>query len=141
MDALDAIVGRSALVVIAHPDDESFGLGGVVARLVERGWTVRVVCFTRGEASALGRVDDLAAVREGELRRAAQELGVAGVSLRDFPDGHLDDQPTGVLELIVEEELGDADLLIAFEPGGVTGHADHRAATAAAETVADRRGL
>ena len=48
---VDLFPVRSALAVIAHPDDESFGLGGVLARLAADGTRVRVLCFTRGEAS------------------------------------------------------------------------------------------
>jgi len=47
-------LGGPALAVIAHPDDESFGLGAVLAALSGAGAQVRVLCFTRGEASTLG---------------------------------------------------------------------------------------
>ncbi|HLI74718.1 MAG TPA: PIG-L family deacetylase, partial [Acidimicrobiales bacterium] len=43
-----------ALAVVAHPDDESFGLGAVLAALVRSGGDVRVLSFTHGEASTLG---------------------------------------------------------------------------------------
>lgn len=42
---------RRALAVVAHPDDESFGLGAVLGYLVHNGAEVSVLCFTRGEAS------------------------------------------------------------------------------------------
>lgn len=132
---------RSALVVIAHPDDESFGLGGVLARLAAAGTRLRVLCFTRGEASTLGANADLATARSVELARAAEELSVTDVSLLDYADGRLADIPTADLEHAVEAYLGDADALVVFEPNGVTGHPDHQAATRAAGHVAARRGL
>lgn len=132
---------RSALVVIAHPDDESFGLGGVLARLAAAGTRLRVLCFTRGEASTLGADADLAVARPRELADAAGELRVTDVSLLDHPDGRLADVPTTELERAVEDHLEDADSLVVFEPNGVTGHPDHQAATRAAERVAARRGL
>jgi LmbE family N-acetylglucosaminyl deacetylase len=49
---------HSALVVIADPDDESFGLGGVLDHLAIQGVRVRVLCLTRGEASTLGDVEE-----------------------------------------------------------------------------------
>jgi LmbE family N-acetylglucosaminyl deacetylase len=49
-------LGGPALAVIAHPDDESFGLGAVLAAF-GAGTQVRVLCFTRGEASTLGTTD------------------------------------------------------------------------------------
>ena len=48
------------------------------------------MCFTHGEASALNENDtELGAARTRELRDAAAELGIAAVTLLDYPDGHL----------------------------------------------------
>ena len=44
---------RSVLAVVAHPDDESFGLGAVLAGFVDAGAAVAVLCFTHGESSTL----------------------------------------------------------------------------------------
>lgn len=131
----------AVLAVVAHPDDESFGLGALLAALGANGATTRVLCFTHGEASTLGTSAELGLVRHRELLAAAQVLGVTRVRLADHPDGGLDDVPPGLLDAEIETDLADAALLVVFEPGGVTGHSDHRAATAAAERVADRHGL
>ena len=131
----------AALAVIAHPDDESFGLGAVLAALVSSGTTVDVLCFTAGEASTLGATEELGALRRDELRCAAERLGVGTVTVHDFPDGGLGDVESVLLDCAVSAQLGGASLLVAFEPGGVTGHPDHRAATAAATRVAADRGL
>lgn len=131
----------SALVVIAHPDDESFGLGAVVDHLVAGGTDVRVLCLTHGEASTLGATTDLGQVREAELRSAAAELGVRSVTMLAFADGGLAEVPPAVLDEVVAAHVADAELLVVFEPSGVTGHPDHRAATAAAERVAAVRTL
>ena len=90
------------LAVVAHPDDESFGLGGVLSAFVAGGAQVSVLCFTHGEASTLHGVDgDLAQVRERELADAAAVLGLYGVQLLDFPDGGLVDVDAAVLEAVV----------------------------------------
>jgi LmbE family N-acetylglucosaminyl deacetylase len=139
---LHEVVRRGpVLAVVAHPDDESFGLGAVLHVLVEAGIEVRVLCLTHGEASTLGARPDLGAVRSGELEAASSCLGVSGVMLHDFPDGGLDGMAAGALDGVVEASLGAAATLAVFEPGGVTGHQDHRAATAAAQRVAARLGL
>ncbi|WP_031940221.1 PIG-L family deacetylase [Prescottella defluvii] len=130
-----------ALVVVAHPDDESFGLGAVLAALTAAGGDVRVLCLTHGEASTLGASADLGAVRRAELAAAARELGIGDVVLHDFPDGGLSGEDPAVLDAVVSDALGAAVTLIVFEAGGVTGHPDHRAATAAAVRVAGARGL
>lgn len=132
---------RAALVVIAHPDDESFGLGGVLGHLAAAGVRLRVLCFTRGEASTLGDDVDLAAVRPQELAAAADQLAVERVWMLDYPDGSLASVPPAELEAIVADRLADADAVVVFEPSGVTGHPDHQAATRAAEQVAAARGL
>ncbi len=137
----DGRSARSALAVVAHPDDESFGLGGVLRWLARLGVETRVLCLTHGEASTLGHVEDLAATRSVELACAAAVLGVSHVRLLDLPDGHLADVADEDLDAVVEANLGSTDLVIVFEPGGVTGHPDHRAATAAAERVALKHGL
>jgi len=129
------------LAVVAHPDDESFGLGALLAALVDSGREVRVLCLTQGEASRLGARADLAEVRRAELTLAAGHLGVSEVTLEDFPDGGLADVDGELLDDTIERHLRDARLLVVFEPGGVTGHPDHQAATAAAERIADRHGL
>jgi len=128
------------LAVVAHPDDESFGLGAVLAGLAAAGAEVRVLCLTHGEASTLGARADLADVRRAELAAAAARLGVRDVVLEGLADGSLADQPTDALDAVVEAALGDAALVVTFEPNGVTGHPDHRAASAAARRVARARG-
>lgn len=132
------------LVVVAHPDDESFGLGGVIATWTRAGSQVYVLCLTKGEASTLGGPGQLAAVRERELSMAAGRLGVAGTTLLDLPDGHL----AGLADDVVRRHVMAAvdshhpDGLLVFDPeAGVTGHPDHRAASVAALEVARARAL
>ena len=81
---------RLVLVVVAHPDDESFALGALVDRWGREGAEVTVLCLTRGEASTLGAdVADLSAVRHAELSAAADALGVGAPILLGHPDGRL----------------------------------------------------
>ncbi len=128
--------------VVAHPDDETFGLGALLAGLAAEGREVRLLCFTHGEASSIGATDSLGEVRRGELFDAAQVLGVAAVTLLDLPDGALDTLDGDELDTRLAEWLtSDVAALIVLEPRGVTGHPDHRAVTAAAERVADQRAL
>lgn len=133
----------AVLAVCAHPDDESFGLGAVLAALAERGTRIRVLCLTHGEASTLGPAagQPLAQVRAAELQAAANVLGIDHVQLLAYPDGHLEDVPVAELADVVDGAVADAAALIVFDEGGVSGHLDHRRATAAAVTAADRHRL
>ncbi len=134
----------SILVVVAHPDDETFGLGAVIDAMTSAGSAVHVLCFTRGEASTLNERDaDLSAARAEELRQASAELGVASVTLLDYPDGGLTAVPLPELEahVISLADRHRADGLLVFDDAGVTGHRDHQAATAGAVGAARIAGL
>ena len=131
-----------ALAVVAHPDDESFGLGALLSTLIDHDVEVEVLCFTHGEASTLGEGGgELGELRGKELRDAADHLGLATVTLLDYLDGALHEVTTDRLAAEVEQRLGSVDLLVVFEPGGVTGHPDHCAASLAAVCAATRHGL
>ncbi len=126
------------LAIVAHPDDESFGLGAVLSAFAASGTRCRTLCFTRGEASTLGGGDrPLGEVRADELRRAALVLGVEAPYLLDYPDGQLSRVPPGVLAGDVAAYCTGVDCVLVFDLGGVSGHPDHVHATAAALAVAD----
>jgi N-acetylglucosamine malate deacetylase 2 len=135
---------RQALLVVAHPDDETFGLGAIAARLAAAGKAVHVLCFTHGEASTLNASHaELHAERARELRRAADELGVTSVTLLGYADGQLtaaapDELAAHVSELVASTG---AEGLLVFDDTGVTGHPDHQAATQAALRAAEAAGL
>jgi len=71
-------------VVVAHPDDETFGCGSLLLHAAVAGAVTSVVCATRGEAGGDGA--DLAAVREKELRLAGERLGVSQVEVLGYAD-------------------------------------------------------
>lgn len=134
----------SVLVVVAHPDDETFGLGAVLDLMATGGATVHVLCYTRGEASTLNESGaDLRRAREQELQQASRELGVATVTLLDYPDGLLGSVSLGELARHVAGVAArtHADGLLVFDETGITGHPDHQAATRAAVQAADASGL
>jgi N-acetyl-1-D-myo-inositol-2-amino-2-deoxy-alpha-D-glucopyranoside deacetylase len=82
------------LVVVAHPDDESFGCGSVLAHASRAGHDTAVLCATRGEAGESRiRTDDLAGLRESELRAAARILGVGTVRLLNHADSGMAGPP------------------------------------------------
>jgi len=89
---------RTLLAVLAHPDDESFGMGGTLALYASRGVEVHLICATRGEVGdvpqeLLAGFDSIAALRESELRCAAGILGLAGVHFLDYRDSGMPGSP------------------------------------------------
>lgn len=132
------------LAVVAHPDDESFGMGAVISHLLAGGTAVSVLCLTQGEASTLyGVPGELAAIRRSELGAAALALGGAVTSLGGHPDGALAAVPSKVLvdEARAFAHFGAAQAVLVFDVDGVTGHPFHAAASRAAVEAARRLAL
>src|SRR2546422_6511321 len=80
------------LLVMAHPDDESMGSGGLVLRHTRAGIPTYLICATYGEAGWTGKPagakkEDLPEIRAKELEEAAAALAIDGVELWDYPDG------------------------------------------------------
>ena len=131
---------RRVLAVVAHPDDESFGLGAVLTAFTAGGASTAVLCLTHGEASTLhGVAGDLHRVRRDELAAASAVLGVSHTVLRGYPDGELNATCRSRLVGDIRDVAHDlsSDGLLVFDPSGVTGHPDHAAASAAALAAAD----
>jgi len=132
------------LSVLAHPDDESFGMGGTLALYARRGSDVYLACATRGE---VGDVDpqhmqgfsSIAELREGELRCAAGYLGLKDVFFLGYRDSGMPGSPDNqhpdaqvahpveevalkVVKLIREIK---PDIILTFDPIGGYRHPDH----------------
>ncbi len=135
---------ESVLAVVAHPDDESFGLGALLDGFVQAGARVSVLCLTQGEASTLGAPGpDLRHLRAMELQSAAGRLGVASAVLLAYPDGVLAqvDPVTLAAEVLSEVDARPVQGILVFDPTGVSGHPDHTAASKAALDAATQRHL
>jgi len=129
-----------ALVCVAHPDDETFGTGSVIAALVAGGAHVTVCCATRGEEGedpfGLVQGADLGEVREGELRAAGAVLGVHDfvlLGLRDSGmtgDAGQDTLAGAPFDDVVRRvgEVVDAvrpTVVVTLDPDHGDGHRDH----------------
>lgn len=122
----------SLLAVFAHPDDESFGPAGTLAKYVAEGVRVVLACATRGEVGeisdpSLATPDTLGQVREEELRCACRAMGIQELHLLGYRDGQMANyEPREVEEKIVRliRELK-PQVVITFGPDGISGHLDH----------------
>ena len=151
---------QTILAVLAHPDDESFGMGGTLAHYARKGNDVYLVCATRGEAGMmdpehLGNFKTAAEKREAELRCAAQTLGLKEVFFLDYRDSGMpgsqdNNHPNAQINHPVEEVAGKVvkyirelkpDVVLTFDPIGGYRHPDHihiqKAATMAFEKAGD----
>lgn len=120
------------LMIYAHPDDESFGCGGTIAKYVSQGVEVVLICATKGEAGKCGEppvcsCEELPRVRENELLAASKVLGIKKVIFLDYIDAQLFqvDEKEAVTRLvnIIDDER--PDIVITFGPDGISGHRDH----------------
>lgn len=136
------LTGARILVLAAHPDDESFGAGGVLAWNAGKAEAIRIWIATDGtgqEGVAPENAREYGARRRDEAIRAAAELGLEEPRFAGLPDRSLSDQ-RGVLETAVRDELLDfqPDLVLCPSPAEI--HPDHRAlARALFEEVAASR--
>jgi N-acetyl-1-D-myo-inositol-2-amino-2-deoxy-alpha-D-glucopyranoside deacetylase len=94
----DPIHPFTMLVCLAHPDDETFGMGGTLALYARRGVQIHLVCATRGEVGdvdpeLLKGFNSVAERRESELRCAAQILGLAEVHFLGYRDSGMPGTP------------------------------------------------
>jgi LmbE family N-acetylglucosaminyl deacetylase len=119
--------------VFAHPDDESLGTGGTLAKYSHEGTETFVVTATRGERGRFGDAPEspgpeiVGRAREAELRAAANELGVREVALLDYHDGDLDKVAAADAAEKIASHIRriQPHVVITFAPDGAYGHPDH----------------
>src|SRR5262245_10675182 len=125
------------MAVVAHPDDESLGFGGTLAKYASEGIDTFLVTATRGESGRFHgiRPDDprhpgplkLGAIREAELRAAASVLGIDDVMVLDYRDQELDraDPRDALARIVFHLRRTRPDVVLTFGPEGGYGHPDH----------------
>ncbi len=135
---------RVLLAVLAHPDDESFGMGGTLALYASRGVDVHLVCATRGEVGAADEehmkgFKSIGEMREAELRCAAGILGLKSIHFLDYRDSgmpgspdnnHPDAQVQHPVSEVAEKVVGhiralNPEVVLTFDPIGGYHHPDH----------------
>ncbi len=141
--------GFKLLAILAHPDDESLGFGGTLAKYAAEGVETYLVTATRGESGRFGpsgeRGDpgEVGRVREAELRAAAAVLGIREVSVLGYADGAVDKVQAGTAIRAIVSHIRRIrpQVIVTFGPDGGYGHPDHIAisqfTTAATVCAAD----
>lgn len=126
-----------AMIIVAHPDDPEFFVGGTVARLVEQGTEVAYLILTDGSKGSDDRsisTRELIRTRREEQRRAAERLGVSTVIFFDYADGELRNSPDVQRDVVRELRRFRPDLVLTndpqryYAPSGYINHSDHRTA-------------
>ena len=126
---------RRLTAVFAHPDDETFAVGGTLARYADDGVRCSLYCATDGDAGRSSGIPvssraELAALRREELRAACEVLGVAAIERGGQPDGQLAavDPEVVLAEIVRLIRRERPEVVLTFGPEGApTRHRDHRA--------------
>ncbi len=132
------------LGVWAHPDDETYLTAGLMAQAIRDGRRVACVTATRGEEGSWDEerwpTSTLGKVREAELLRSLEILGVTEHRFLDYHDGTCADVDAeeGIATVAAIMEEVRPDTVFSFGPDGMTGHPDHKS-TCAWATEAFRR--
>jgi LmbE family N-acetylglucosaminyl deacetylase len=121
------------LCVLAHPDDESLGTGGALAKSAAEGVDTFLLTATRGERGRFGDStatpdpDIVGRTREAELIAAAKALGVREVRFLDYPDGAVAsvDPAAATRQIAGHLRRIKPHVVITFAPDGAYGHPDH----------------
>jgi LmbE family N-acetylglucosaminyl deacetylase len=137
------------MCILAHPDDESLGMGGTLAKYAREGVETYLVTATRGERGRFGDaavrppLEVVGKVREAELRAAGSELGIREIHFLDYIDQDLDRTDPGEAQRKIVQFIRSIKphVAVTFAPDGAYGHPDHIAisqlATAAVVAAAD----
>jgi LmbE family N-acetylglucosaminyl deacetylase len=121
------------MCVLAHPDDESLGTGGILAKYAAEGVATYLVTATRGERGWFGAEQEypglagLGKIREAELLAAADVLGLREVQFLDYIDGDLDqaDSAEAIARIVGHLRRVQPQVVVTFDPFGAYGHPDH----------------
>lgn len=124
---------RRLAAILAHPDDETLGFGGLLARYASQGVETYLLTATRGQRGLAGAMDleteceDLGCIREGELRAAAKVLGLRQVEILEYVDGEFDQADPQIVIGEIASFLRHVrpQVVLTFDPFGVYGHPDH----------------
>lgn len=115
---------KTLVAVFAHPDDESFGPSGTLHKY-SKTHDVYILCATKGENGGVGK--KLGTLRAAELEKSAKLIGAKKVFFLGFIDGTLSNSMYHKLAAKIESKLKELkpEIVITFEPRGVSGHIDH----------------
>lgn len=131
---------KSLVAVFAHPDDESMGPAGTLHKYTKT-HDVYIICATKGEAGQPSppklSEKELGEIRAKELKNAAKNIGAKDVFFLGFIDGQLSNSLYQDLAEKIEQKLKiiKPEIIMTFEPRGVSGHIDHIAVSLATTFV------
>ncbi|MDD5191301.1 MAG: PIG-L family deacetylase, partial [Dehalococcoidales bacterium] len=140
-----AVKPKTLVFIGAHPDDETFGIGGTLALYAAQGVNVYYICATKGEVGEVSNPNlmkgyaSVGDLRWAELKCAAKELGLKGIVHLGYRDSGMagtpdNKNPLSLAAAPLEEVTGKLvselrrlrpEVVVTFDPIGGYGHPDH----------------
>ncbi len=114
------------LVIAAHPDDETLGCGGTIARHVEAGDQVHVVVVTDGSSAQYPGDQAKLTRKHDEARAAMKILGVTDLVLGAMPDMRLDTVPSVELSRFLTDHIRRIEPHVVYTHHAADINIDHR---------------
>jgi LmbE family N-acetylglucosaminyl deacetylase len=113
------------LAIFAHPDDESMGMGGTLAKYSAEGVETHYICASRGERGWFGPEQQNPG--PDELENAIKELGMTGLYFLDYIDGDVDkaNYTEAIGKIVSHVRRIQPQVIVTFPPDGNYGHPDH----------------
>jgi len=138
------LLGKNILVIVAHPDDESFLVSGTAYKNYLVGGKTFLICATLGEKGASHLEKSLASakikfLRKKELEKASRCLKISKLFLLNLPDGSLKKYEKVLMNkcFVLAMKLK-PEIIISFGEDGISGHLDHIVIGKVARKIADR---
>ncbi len=153
---------KTLVAILAHPDDESFGMGGTLALYAQQGAKVYYICMTGGESGTvdphfLEKYSSIAELRHNELQCASEKLGLTGFIMAGYRDSGMPGSPDNAYpDALVNQSVEDVaarlahfirelrpQVIVTHDPIGGYKHPDHiathKAVVRAFQTAGDAR--
>lgn len=120
---------KELIVIVAHPDDESFAFSGIIQRALAKKYTVLLHTLTKGEGASLTNnirlAEEMVRVRAEELGRVVNKLGIRQFQY-DLPDGELTKYPEEITKIVNGLIEASPNAVFATTFYETTSHPDHK---------------
>ncbi|MFU8860884.1 MAG: PIG-L deacetylase family protein [Cyclonatronaceae bacterium] len=120
------------LYIFPHPDDESFGPAPAIRQQLKRGHDVYLLTLTKGGATRQRHkynlsIEEMGEVRAGELKAAADVIGITGLIVTDLPDSGMKEMDPREIEDVIKEQIMKIrpDVVVTYAVHGISGFHDH----------------
>ena len=126
---------ENILVIVAHSDDETIGLGGTLARHAKEGANIFGLSMTNGISARAGSTAEDENERRAAAQRAAKMIGLSWLEVDNFPDNKMDSVPILDIVRVIEKIKHSVKPVIIYTHSCADLNVDHRIVSQATLTA------